>query len=140
MKENLQSELYQKYPSLFVEKDKSIQESCMAFGIETGSGWYDIINNLCFMIDQHEKNVTNEKSSLYNKDYVPVKFTQVKEKFGGLRVYNSGGDEFVRGLISMAEAISYFTCESCGNKGKPNQKGWITVLCENCRGKNEGRI
>ena len=32
MKEELQDKLYKKYPSLFANKDKSIQESCMAWG------------------------------------------------------------------------------------------------------------
>lgn len=140
MKKELQEELYGKYPGLFSNKDKGPTESCMYFGIETGSGWFNIISSLCFEIDQHEKNITNEKSGRYNKDYRPVKFDQLKEKLGGLRVYFSGGDSFIEGLVNMAEAISYKICESCGNSGKPNEKGWIATLCETCRNKNEDRI
>lgn len=130
-------ELYTKYPHMFQNRHKSIQESCMAFGVECGVGWFKIISNLCHQIDQHEKNITNEKNlfgkSRYNKDYEPVQFDQIKEKFGGLRVYHSGGDDFVYGLVSMAESMSYCTCESCGNKGEVNKQGWIRTLCENCR-------
>jgi len=140
MKEELQKELYSSYPVLFSNKDKSVQESCMAWGIETGAGWFDILKSLCYEIKQYEEHLVNESSQRYKKDYVPVKFDQIKEKFGGLRIYYSGGDDFIDGLISMAEAISYKTCESCGNKGKPNESGWIVTLCEDCRNKNESRI
>jgi len=36
-------------------------------------------------------------------------------------------------LIRIAERASYKTCETCGNPGKPNEGGWISVLCEECR-------
>lgn len=134
MQEELQQKLFEKYPNLFENRHKSIQESCMAWGIECDDGWYDILNNLCHEITQNEINATNEKGFRYNKDYVPVKFDQIKEKFGGLRIYCSGGDDHARGLKDMAEAMSYCICEHCGNKGRPNKSGWITTLCENCRG------
>ena len=137
MNNKLQKTLYEKYPSLFSNVGKSPMESCMAFGIDCGDGWYDIISNICFLIAQHERNIkgNNEYRISQNKEpveYYPVKFDQVKEKFGGLRVYFSGGDDYVEGLVSMAEAWSYKTCERCGEKGKPNQKGWIMTLCDNC--------
>lgn len=56
--------------------------------------------------------------------------TQVKEKFGTLRFYTEGGDEYCGGVISMAEAISGVTCERCGNPGKTNNSGWLKTLCE----------
>jgi len=135
MDTDLQKTLYDKYPNLFSNKDKSIQESCMGWGIECNRGWYDILNNLCYQINQYEEDVKNEKSSNYNKDYISVKFNQIKQKFGGLRVYFSGGDDYVEGLVAMAESVSYSICEDCGNKGKPNEKGWISTLCESCRSK-----
>jgi hypothetical protein len=55
---------------------------------------------------------------------------QVKEKFGTLRVYYSGGDERIFGFTSMAEAISTFTCEECGNIGSAISGGWIKTLCD----------
>ena len=70
-------------------------------------------------------------------EYFPVRFDQVKEKYGGLRLYFSGGDEYVEGLISMAEAFSYTVCEVCGNKGESNKGGWISTLCESCRVDNK---
>ena len=48
-------------------------------------------------------------------------------------MYFSGGDDYVDGLVSMAEAMSYKICEVCGNKGECNKSGWFTTLCEGCR-------
>lgn len=56
--------------------------------------------------------------------------SQVKEKYGTLRFYVYGGDEFIQGLISMAESISAVTCEHCGNSGKIRDGAWIRTLCD----------
>jgi len=55
---------------------------------------------------------------------------QIKEKFGGLRFYYNGGDSTVKGIVAMAEAMSYRTCEVCGNVGEQRGGGWIRVLCD----------
>ncbi|NDD85120.1 hypothetical protein EBZ38_12720 [bacterium] len=142
MKQELQDRLFKKYPTLFENKDKSIQESCMAWGIECNDGWYELLSSVCWRISQHEKNIAdririrneagkeNDQSDL---DYVPVKFDQIKEKFGGIRIYYTGGDDYVDGIISLADEMSYKICEVCGNAGKPNKGGWITVLCDEHR-------
>lgn len=144
MRQELQDKLYEKYPNFFSNKDKSIHESCMAWGIECNDGWYDLLSAVCWRIFQHEKNIA-ERIAIRNKngkendqsdlDYAPVKFDQIKEKFGGIRIYYSGGDDYVQGVVSLADEMSYKICEVCGNSGKPNKGGWITTLCDNCRGK-----
>ena len=115
--------LYEKYPELFANIDN--KHSCMAFGIECNIGWYDIISSVCYRIKQYEK---NKKS-----DYYTVTFDQIKEKWGGLRIYHSGGDDYVDGVIIMAEEMSYKICERCGCPGSPNKQGWVMTLCDNCR-------
>lgn len=55
---------------------------------------------------------------------------QVKEKFGTLRFYYHGGDDYCRGLESMAASMSGVTCEDCGNVGKHLAQGWYRTLCE----------
>ncbi len=144
MDQELQNKLFEKYPDLFSNKDKDIMTSCMAWGIECGNGWFDILSSLCWMIKQHEENKNGWKKYLQDNEperlnevteYFPVRFDQIKEKFGGLRIYFSGGDEYVEGLIAMAESISYKLCEVCGDRGSPNDGGWISTLCDNCRNK-----
>jgi hypothetical protein len=133
--------LYEKYPDIFSNIHKTPMESCMSWGCECNLGWYDILSSLCQMIKGYEENIvwqTEYKQKTdpeYKSDYFPVKFDQVKEKFGGLRVYFSGGDDYVSGLVSMAEAMSYKICEVCGEKGYPNKSGWIVTLCDKCRNK-----
>ena len=55
---------------------------------------------------------------------------QVKEKFGTLRFYYSGGDDYIRGMVSMAESMSGCTCEECGKPGGRRGGGWIVTLCD----------
>lgn len=55
---------------------------------------------------------------------------QVKEKFGTLRFYYDGGDEYVSGMVRMAEAMSGCTCEQCGAPGKSYNTGWMQTMCE----------
>lgn len=65
--------------------------------------------------------------------YIPqLVFEQVKEKFSGLRIYSSGGDEYTNALISFAEDISYKTCEVCGrmdNTVGRTTGGWQKTTC-----------
>lgn len=56
--------------------------------------------------------------------------SQVKEKYGTLRFYTNGNDEYVDGLISMAESMSARTCETCGSPGKTRRGGWVRTLCD----------
>ena len=59
-----------------------------------------------------------------------VVLDQIKEKFGGLRFYYSGGDDMVDGMVRMAEAMSCTICEQCGNQGFVRGSGWIKTLCD----------
>jgi hypothetical protein len=59
---------------------------------------------------------------------------QVKEKFGGLRIYLSSVDPYFDGLVAMAETLSARTCEVCGNVGEScTVNGWRQTLCEEHR-------
>jgi len=130
MNYDLQNQLFVKYPSIFRQKDLSAQETCMRRGITCGDGWYNIIDTLCSQIQHHlTYNLTKE----LDLETVNVEAVQVKEKFGGLRFYYNGGDELIRGLVSMAEGLSNCTCDNCGSPGTQNEKGWIHTLCSPCR-------
>ena len=56
--------------------------------------------------------------------------TQIKEKFGTLRFYYCGGDDYCRGIESMAESMSAVTCEVCSSPGKLRHDGWVQTLCD----------
>ena len=64
-------------------------------------------------------------------DAIPqVTLDQVKEKFGTLRFYYTGGDEYISGMVTMAEAMSGVTCEECGDPGERRGGGWIYTACD----------
>ena len=88
------------------------------------------------MINQEYKE--NRKQELIGdplreiEDPIPqVTLDQVKEKFGTLRFYYSGGDDVIDGMVRMAESMSGVTCEACGKPGTSfTGGGWITTLCK----------
>mgnify|MGYP000715159612 CR=1 FL=1 len=59
-----------------------------------------------------------------------VRVRQIKEKFGGLRFYYDGGDDYVSGVVSMAESWAGKSCETCGSLGTRRDGGWIRTLCD----------
>ena len=123
MDEGLENKLFKKYPKLFRQKDLSMQETCMCWGISTGNGWYWLIDNLCNCIQDYTE--ANKKQQ--------VEVVQLKEKFGSMRFYTNGADDIIHGMIWLAESMSYQICENCGStKDIIHTKGWIKTLCKDC--------
>lgn len=127
MTPELENKLYQRFPNLFVERSLPMTQTCMCWGIGTGNGWFQILWNLCEKLEK----------------FKGLRFTQVKEKFRGLRVYYNYEPRpyrlgrvqriFVRGLnarakrklnrryktidylIGEAEEMAFKICQYCGN-------------------------
>ena len=55
---------------------------------------------------------------------------QTKEKFGTLRFYIRGGDDYIRDLIEHADAESGRTCEVCGKPGKTVGAQKARTVCD----------
>lgn len=53
MTEEQDNQLVTKYPKIFANRYKSMQETCMCWGFECGSGWYNILDQLCCNIQSH---------------------------------------------------------------------------------------
>jgi hypothetical protein len=115
MKQELQDKIFEDFPELFElrrprkEGEKVMPSIC--YGLECGDGWYDLIYTLCSQIANYIK---------WNEKDCKVQVLQVKEKFGGLRFYTNAVPDKIRGMINMAEAMSYKICDVCGNKGSIN--------------------
>ena len=83
-----------------------------------------------------EENLEKEKKKyLIDLREIPEPFpqvvaSQIKEKYGTLRFYYYGGDDYVDGVVAMAEYLSGLTCETCGAPGKSRGGGWIRTLCD----------
>lgn len=80
--------------------------------------------------NQIDEDIKGKKFRKIKEIPAQVVASQVKEKFGTLRFYYEGGDEYISGLVSMAESMSANTCEKCGKPGTQTNGGWITTLCE----------
>ena len=90
-------------------------------GVCVGEGWWHIVHTLCRNIQQH----------VDHTQCPPVQVTQIKEKFGGLRFYYSGGDDCVDSMVRLAESWAASTCEVCGDRGSlVRTGGWLRVVCE----------
>ena len=125
MKQELDELLCTKYPKMMVNRNLPMMETCMCWGFSCGDGWFNILDQLMGNI-QHHIDWKNKK-----EEVVPqVTLDQVKEKFGTLRFYYTGGDDVIDGMVTMAESISGVTCEECGSPGKRVGGGWVTTLCE----------
>lgn len=139
MQENLDAQLCNAYPKMFVNRHASEMETCMCWGFACGDGWFNIINQLCSNIQHHiDWSVKNNQWDLERGEekirpvVEQVVVQQVKEKFGTLRFYYDGGDAYIHGLVAMAESLTAVTCETCGNPGERSGKGWIKTTCKPC--------
>lgn len=161
MDEKLERELVKRYPVLYKDHGGDMRQTCMAWGIAVGNGWYHIIDDMSAAV------------SLVGAKYgLAVIADQVKEKFGGLRFYYhieghipwyhkrfgwfqtfmfkvftpkkywkfidfrkkfwKSPSEKISDLVSHAEMLSYETCEQCSKPAKRRGGGWVQVLCEDC--------
>ena len=129
MKEELENKLYEKFPTIFAEKDLPPSQTCMTRGLECGDGWYAIVNCVCIKI-QHMVNM---------KKAPQVVFIQVKEKNGYLAIHYRGGNDKVRVLIEFADLLSQSTCEICGATKNVliRDCGCLQSRCEDCHKKLE---
>jgi hypothetical protein len=127
MRQELEHLLFKKYPKIFKQKDLPCNQTCMCWGIATRDGWFGLIDALC-----HDIQAYIDKNNISQ-----VEAFQVKEKFGGLRFYVEGGDEYTDKLIHKACILSYTICEKCGSTENVVQTntGWIYTLCQKCREK-----
>ena len=143
MNKLLEKYLIKTYPKIFVDMYGPMDKTCLHWGIETGDGWWFLLNNLCSKIQTHIDDPPwvlkdDDSGNHYEKPKKQVcpqvVALQIKEKFGSLRFYYSGGDEYIRGMIDFAESLSYNICENCGrfNEDVGRTQGWIQSLCTTC--------
>jgi hypothetical protein len=134
MRLELDKLLCEKYPKMMVNRNKNMQETCMCWGFECGDGWFNILDQLMSNIQHHIdwNNQNFDKGYTQYKQVAQVTLDQVKEKFGTLRFYYTGGDDIIDGMVRMAESMSGVTCEECGNPGERRGGGWVHTFCTPC--------
>lgn len=125
MKQELQQILFDKYPLIFTDIEKSPNQSLMSFGICTGDGWFWLIDQLCHQL---QFDIDNNKEP-------QIKAFQIKEKYGSLRFYlETPSTEKQDAIITFAETLSRSICEVCGstNNVKIRGTGFLKTRCEEC--------
>jgi hypothetical protein len=103
-----------------------------AYGYDSvGNGWRTILEAL------------DDIFVWFIEDDGDLKIAQIKEKFGGLRVYvdtiEPSHGQIIHGAIMMAEAMASRICERCGSTSGVERRGvkdvpssWILTLCDTC--------
>jgi hypothetical protein len=153
--------MHEKYGHLFEQNE----DGAIIRGLEVGDGWKWVIDRFLEEVQWLRMNrlyisnpdFTNEKA--LNKagkmewivsptiqitlEENRVKFFQIKEKFGELRIYLSSClphmEMDIEKAIAKAEARAGLTCIKCGCVGnsdgsriKYTTKGWTALLCDRC--------
>ena len=96
---------------------------------ECGKGWEALILKAEALINDYNIRHPNEPQ---------LEFTQIKEKWGGLRIYLNYYPEDIDDKLHTIEEESCTMCEHCGttkNVSKEWTHGWIMTLCNKCRKK-----
>jgi hypothetical protein len=105
-----------------------MKQTCMAWGMECGDGWYKLLDEGMEKIQ-------------YFCDLCPsgiqLVADQIKEKYGTLRFYyhlenaeNKVESSILDGIVSQMESQSSITCEITGNHGTLCARGgWLSTRC-----------
>lgn len=116
------------YPLLMLQSEEN---SFSRFGFEVGPGWLPLVFEIFGLLDDLQK-----------RSDQAFRISQVKEKYGSLRIYASlpglGVEEDL--LEVLGEYLSVHTCEVCGSTGTLNTEGYQATLCQDHRGISEEAI
>lgn len=110
--------------SAFKERFPELAETGFG-GLSVGDGWYWVLSGALAFLDQVRLR-TGE----------PVNIPEIKEKFGGLRIYHgasmTGLEHEVFDLLT--ESVAKKTCDICGDPGwVANNDGWYAARCDKHR-------
>lgn len=73
------------------------------------------------------------KEALAQADYVyHFRFSQIKEKWGKLCLYNFGCNQEALDVIHKYERLSRYTCGHCGQRATKVSTGWVYPYCDDC--------
>lgn len=95
-----------------------------------GDGWYKLMWDFMEELEEHYK--------LKNEDINTLCISQIKEKYGTLRIYVSNYIDGVYEIIEKYEDKSEVVCDICGEHGSLHIKnGWVKTLCKKCAAEQE---
>ena len=105
-----------------IKPDPNLKDNLMAFGIMTEEGWYPLIFECLDKIQE-----------IVDRDNIDIQVTEIKEKYGTLRIYLSGYTDEMYDIVYAAEHKSETICEICGKQGELHKvNGWWMTRCDEC--------
>ncbi len=120
-------ELCEKFPFILQNRNESPKTHTMGRGFSCSDGWFDIIVRMFEKIKVSNEGLPDDQKAFAS---------QVKEKFGVLRVYMRNGlTEAVESAIKEAVKESSSTCEKCGDTETAclrTNRSWVKTLCDTC--------
>lgn len=138
MNENIKN-LISEYPFLLPRNvwtdkiNKDYDYSYCWFKDDIPQGWWKFFG-IAYLNDLKE---VLEKYNYVDK----FRFSQVKEKYGGLRAYNFGAPEEWFSHEHAWEYISKHTCVNCGKfPVKMRDDGWVCPWCDDCFRENHDNL
>lgn len=132
MDDELEAHLIHDYPTLYEFCRRPLDDvsdptpSIALDGMACGDGWYHILDTLSAFLET----TIND-----HPDRPTIRATQVKQKWGGLRMYTDPTPELAYGAITVMERLSHTICESCGTTRDVEHReddGWRVALCPDC--------
>jgi hypothetical protein len=122
MRADLTERLFSEFPDLYAAR-RVADTRLASDGIAVGDGWFELLRDLSAQLD-----------SLSSRPLA----LQVKQKFGGLRLYLVPGtrSDAARALIRTADERSFRTCERCGATGtlRRFETGLMTTCADHAEG------
>jgi hypothetical protein len=126
-----------------MKKDKFYSQYPLVFpggepeeGFHCGSGWYQLLDCLFFVINKELEKLTDAERKHPGKFHI----TRIKEKFGTLVIYYDNATDYIKQTIAQAMEMSGHICEICGEYGEIRDSAlWIKVRCDDCEKKQFAR-
>lgn len=117
----LEKKILEEYPFMkYRELDEYDEEEGDGVYFPFGYGWVKLIYKMC-----------KELAPVLGED--KIEWLQIKEKYGGMRLYCGACRGEVYDIIDKYEEMSERVCERCGKKGIAREGlGWIVTLCGSC--------
>ena len=126
MKKELDEKLCEDFTLMFSDRHEPMEFTAMCWGFDCDDGWEPLIRDAASKI---EPILRDWVEKFPDEDH--PRASQVKEKFGGLRIYMSKYNDEISSIIDEIEDKSYSTCEICGKEGKLRSRAWLKTLCDN---------
>ncbi len=127
MKKENAEELVRIAPNLYSKsKTDKLPSPYSVYGFQVRDGWFEIIKEASLKLEAKILELPeNEREN--------VRCSQVKEKFGSLRINIDGHLPGKTEIVMEAEEKANKTCEICGDVGSKTKNGWNQVICGKCK-------